>query len=258
MGKFIDLTGQKFGKLTVIKRTPNKNNRTMWLCECECGNEVEVRSDQLRGEVAQSCGCLRLEHTKKMGHNNFKDLTNQKFGKLTALKPIFNEKSHKYDWFCQCDCGNTTIARGTALTSGNTRSCGCIKSIGESNIEKILKENNINYIPQYRITIDNKVYIYDFAILENNIITKFIEFDGIQHYGRISGWFTEERRKQLQVSDSIKNQYAKEQHISLIRIPYWERDSITLDLIFNKNYELFSNMEEAQEEDLSEDGMVQI
>jgi hypothetical protein len=37
MPKFIDLTGQKFGRLMVIKRAPNKNNRTAWLCECECG-----------------------------------------------------------------------------------------------------------------------------------------------------------------------------------------------------------------------------
>ena len=45
MGKMIDLTNKQFGKLTVIKRAPNKNNRIIWECKCECGNIVEVRGD---------------------------------------------------------------------------------------------------------------------------------------------------------------------------------------------------------------------
>ena len=168
MAKIIDLTGQRFGKLVVIKRVPNKNKRTMWLCKCDCGNEVEVRSDQLRGGITNSCGCLHMEQIKSIGKNNFKDLTNQRFGKLIAKQPIFNEYKKRYDWLCQCDCGNEIIVLGSSLSSGNTHSCGCIKSIGESKIEKILKENNINYISQYRTMINDKLYIYDFAIVENN------------------------------------------------------------------------------------------
>lgn len=236
MAKFIDLTGQRFGKLVVIKRAPNKNKRTMWLCKCDCGNEVEVRSDQLRGGITKSCGCLHIEQVKNIGKNNFKDLTNQRFGKLIAKQPIFNEYKKRYDWLCQCDCGNEIIVLGSSLSSGNTQSCGCIKSIGESNIEKILKGNNINYISQYRIMINDKLYIYDFAIVENNQVIKLIEFDGIQHYGRISGWFTEERRQGLINSDIIKNQYALNNNILLYRIPYWERDNINLELLFNDEY----------------------
>lgn len=40
-----DLTGQTFGLLTVVNRAPNKNNRTMWHCRCECGNECDIRTD---------------------------------------------------------------------------------------------------------------------------------------------------------------------------------------------------------------------
>ena len=247
MAKIIDLTGQRFGKLVVIKRAPNKNKRTMWLCKCDCGNEVEVRSDQLRGGVTNSCGCLHIEQIKNIGKNNFKDLTNQRFGKLIAKQPIFNEYKKRYVWLCQCDCGNEIIVLGSSLSNGNTQSCGCIKSIGESNIEKILKENNINYISQYRIMINDKLYIYDFAIVENNQVTKLIEFDGIQHYGRISGWFTEERRQELINSDMIKNKYALNNNILLYRIPYWERDNISLELLFNDKYKLIPDMEETAE-----------
>ena len=70
MAKIIDLTNERFGKLVVIKRAPNKNKRTMWLCKCDCGNEVEVRSDQLRGGITKSCGCLHIEQVKNIGKNN--------------------------------------------------------------------------------------------------------------------------------------------------------------------------------------------
>jgi hypothetical protein len=67
---------------------------------------------------------------------------------------------------CQCSCGNTKAVRGTSLTSGNTQSCGCIKSWGETIIEQILKAANVEYKPQYAIKIDTKTYFYDFAILD--------------------------------------------------------------------------------------------
>lgn len=60
--KLIDLTGQKFGRLTVIKRFNNKNNRhTQWICKCECGNECIVNADNLKKGHTQSCGCLSRE-----------------------------------------------------------------------------------------------------------------------------------------------------------------------------------------------------
>lgn len=66
MGNLIDLTGQKFGRLTVIKRVENaKANQAQWLCECECGNECIANGCDLRKEHTKSCGCLRKENLKK-------------------------------------------------------------------------------------------------------------------------------------------------------------------------------------------------
>ena len=63
MGKFIDLTGQKFGKLTVIKRVENdKFKNVMWLCRCECGNIKKIRGFQVK--KSKSCGCLTRFKTK--------------------------------------------------------------------------------------------------------------------------------------------------------------------------------------------------
>lgn len=62
MGKIKDLTGQKFGRLTVIKRVgKNKDNGALWICLCECGNSITAVSSRLLNGTCQSCGCLRLE-----------------------------------------------------------------------------------------------------------------------------------------------------------------------------------------------------
>ena len=56
--KFVDLTGQRFGRLTVIKRVENNGKKVMWLCRCDCGNETTVFSGYLRKGDTKSCGCL--------------------------------------------------------------------------------------------------------------------------------------------------------------------------------------------------------
>ena len=246
MGMLKDLTNKKFGRLLVLYRAENKNNKVHWHCLCDCGNELDVRADSLISGNTQSCGCYQKETSTETGRNNFKDLTNERFGKLTVIK-CAGKKNKKYYWECLCDCGNKITVVGTALTNKNTQSCGCLKSIGESNIELILAKENINYIKQYMVKIKNKIYYYDFALLENNKISRLIEFDGIQHFGRISGWFDEERSKQLKESDFIKNNYAFINKIPLVRIPYTERDNITLDLILGDKYLL--DIKEAQEVD---------
>lgn len=61
MGKLIDLTGRKFGRLTVIRRDGQKDGRATWLCLCECGNIHSASGKYLRSGATQSCGCLHKE-----------------------------------------------------------------------------------------------------------------------------------------------------------------------------------------------------
>ena len=69
MGNFRDITGQKFGKLTVISfsRDVKSGNRyrKYWNCICECGNHKEVRLDSLTSGNVKSCGCLHEEVSYK-------------------------------------------------------------------------------------------------------------------------------------------------------------------------------------------------
>ena len=84
MGKFIDLTGQIFGDLTVIERdTTVAAREAYWKCRCSCGNIISTRGSTLRGGKATSCGCMS---GKKAGEKMTKDLTGQTFGELTVLQ----------------------------------------------------------------------------------------------------------------------------------------------------------------------------
>ena len=62
-------------------------------------------------------------------NHNFKDLTNQKFGYLTAISIDSSKKSgHNTYWLCRCDCGNTRSLQTHQLTAGNVTSCGCMNT----------------------------------------------------------------------------------------------------------------------------------
>jgi len=123
MGRLIDHTGQVFGRLTVIKREPVGTNkeRSVWNCLCLCGKTRLVTGPDLRRGDVRSCGCLKEDQGKLYG---FDDLTGKIFGKLTVIKRIYEKKNSK--WICRCSCGNTCSVGTGSLSSGNTKSCGCL------------------------------------------------------------------------------------------------------------------------------------
>lgn len=62
---FQDLTGQRFGRLQVIRQaTHSADKRTRWWCQCDCGNICITRGKNMKDGDAQSCGCLRKETTR--------------------------------------------------------------------------------------------------------------------------------------------------------------------------------------------------
>ena len=204
----------------------------IWKCKCDCGNEHEVTSNNLNGGQVNSCGKQDCPY-----HKTFENLKGQRFGKLIAMYPTsMKDGSHMY-WVCQCDCGNQHEVSSNSLKRGSTQSCGCIAtSIGEMNIKKILEDNNIEYKEQ--ITFDDlrniKPLRYDFGIYENGKLVRLIEFDGIQHFEEQS-YFTHNLTS-TKNNDIIKNRYSKNNNIPLVRIPYWERDKMTLDMLLGEEY----------------------
>ena len=89
MSKLIDLTGQKFGRLTVLHKDNERktNNGSYWICQCECGKIKSIKSSSLRRGEIQSCGCYRTEQVMKTkeARGLIDNLVGQRFGLLTVL-----------------------------------------------------------------------------------------------------------------------------------------------------------------------------
>lgn len=96
MGKFIDLTGQKFGRLIVIEYKQNGK----WLCKCDCGNEKVVRGDSLKQGLTLSCGCLHKNIVKLTCKKNFlkHGMSKTRINNIwfNILSRCYNEKSNNY------------------------------------------------------------------------------------------------------------------------------------------------------------------
>jgi hypothetical protein len=72
VSKFIDLTGQQFGRLTVIERAENSNHgHAQWRCVCRCGNETTAKGNNLRSGNSLSCGCKLAEHQKTFTRSRY-------------------------------------------------------------------------------------------------------------------------------------------------------------------------------------------
>lgn len=299
MGKIIDITGQKFGYLTALYPTRVKG-RFGWHCKCECGQEVDIESNNLRQGKIQSCGCkknkiisekiaknivgqkfnhltvlektsqrqcgsivwkcrcdcgnityiptsnLKNGHTKTCGKCNFRNdnipklkLIGQRFGHLTVLEYLGTNNNTSL-WKCKCDCGNEISVVGWHLTKGIVKSCGCLKqSYGEEIIANLLDQYNISFVQQKtfetcRFPDTNSLARFDFFIQDKYLL----EYDGEQHFLKDDekrGFYTPDKIKTIKEHDDFKNQWCKDNNISLIRISYKQLNNLTInDLLLNK------------------------
>lgn len=234
----IDLIGQKFNRLTVVSRDESKpkgqGKPAYWICKCDCGNTCSVRTDKLRKNEIQSCGCLSKEIRTQLF---LKDLTNNKYGKLIVLERDTSKPMGKdcfAYWKCKCDCGNICSVRGDHLRDGSTQSCGCLKSFGEFQISQLLQQHNISYQTQYTfkdLIGDQNTLRFDFAIFNNdNSIKCLIEFQGDQHFRPWGNEPLERFEKRIEY-DNKKQDYCKKNNLKLIEITYKEQDKLDWDYL---------------------------
>lgn len=228
----VDLTGQVFGKLTVIARSKSPQK---WLCRCECGKLKDVFHGHLISGRTCSCGQFPCKNVP------FEDLSGQKFGLLTVIERDWYKDSSKGIYFkCQCECGNIKSILGQHLKKESIISCGCYnKSRGEEKIKRLLKENNYDFKPEHSFDDlkfeTGKLARFDFKVnLNGNFY--LIEFDGKQHFSSDGIWGGAEELAVRQAHDEIKNNYCIENNIPLIRIPYTRFKSLKI-----KDLELYSS-----------------
>lgn len=225
--------------LTAIKPVGrDKNHKTIWEFQCDCGNVINKISADIVNGHTKSCGCATNSFHAKA---RIKNLVGQTFGYLKPYKRL--EKQDKYGnyyWLCEClACGNPNFeTTSTRLLTGNVKTCGCTKSLGEKEIIDLLVQNKIAYKKEYcfdTLVSDTGTNLkYDFYLIDYH---RLIEFDGEQHYkSQKHGWNNEKSFNRRMQHDKMKNTYALKNNIPLVRIPYWERGKITLDMLLGDKY----------------------
>jgi len=235
-----DLTGQRFGKLTVLYQCDSFIGKTgrkyaQWMTQCDCGNYKVVRANCLYNGHTQSCGCNRIQ-----------DLTGKRFGKLTVLS-FFGYAWQpsgiaRTMWLAQCDCGEKTVVSHGNIASGHTTSCGCLRcSAQESLIKHVLNERKINHIKEYTFSdfkskTSNRFFRFDFGLLDNdNNLLALLEYQGSQHFIETPG-FEDYGAGQRNFTDALKRKYCKEHNIPLYEITYLEDTETELNHILSIVY----------------------
>lgn len=125
--KRIDLTGQRFGRLTVIRYDHSEHDGAHWLCKCDCGTEKVIAGYLLRNGATKSCGCLKSDASRAalekaraaLTARPRNDLTGQRFGRLVVLglADVPDRKGFIF-WRVRCDCGTEKPSCRTTLFPG--------------------------------------------------------------------------------------------------------------------------------------------
>lgn len=224
-----DLTGNVYGRLTVLGFGGVINYDRYWVCQCSCGTKRIIKEYSIISGITVSCGCYHTEKTKEFAL----DLVGQKIGRLTVIKRVEN-KDRCTVFLCKCDCGNEITVKGSVLNRKEVMSCGCVKSKGEYKIAKFLNKYNIKYEAQKTFDDCKRKYKlrFDFQIFYNDNEKFFLcEYQGAQHY-HLAFCFskTEEEAKEkldyITTNDNIKREYCQDNNIKLVEIPYWNFNKI--------------------------------
>jgi len=114
-----DLTGQRFGKLVVVRRHGSIEKETLWECLCDCGKTHLAKGTYLKKNSVKSCGCLFPN--KGIPYPGWRS------GRLEAISGGYDSKRKDTYWLCKCDCGAEKEIRRDALINGHAKSCGCLR-----------------------------------------------------------------------------------------------------------------------------------
>lgn len=116
-GHHIDMTGRRFGRLTVLQMDDvDGAGNARWSCRCDCGVTKTVDGSKLRRGETKSCGCARMEPKN--------DVVGETFGYLTVLSRTSGTNKTAAKYLCKCTCGRETTTVLADLKSGHTKSCG--------------------------------------------------------------------------------------------------------------------------------------
>lgn len=124
---FKDISGTRYAKLLAIKYI-GKERGSIYLWQCDCGNQKEILLSSVKNGDTTSCGCV----FRSCKRNKHIDVSGSKFNRLLAKK-LINWIDGKPNYLWECDCGETKELPLPKVKFGATKSCGCLKKerVGE-------------------------------------------------------------------------------------------------------------------------------
>lgn len=199
------------------KRSTKKEK--YWKTECpQCKQIQSVRSSKI-GQLCKSCAS---KHNRQLRQTScvIDDLTGKEFG---YWKVLYKANKSNF-WHCKCQlCGTEKDVFRGSLMNGDSKSCGCMKSWGETQLIYLFNKYNLSY--KQEVTFPNLLGLnggrlrFDFGIYNGDQLVCLIEYDGRQHFKYDKNWNqTQEDFNQLQEHDKIKDEYCQSNNIKLYRL----------------------------------------
>ena len=163
MSARLELSGKKFGWLTVIGFSHCAGRNSYWDIVCKCGGKKKVRGTYLTRGHTTSCGCKRRP-----------SLVGQRFDRGLVIKEA-GVNNTKQVWLLKCDCGNEYTAITAVLREGGVTSCGCSRRGKHSAFYKGYKDISSNIWGKIRWSAKERELPFDITI--EYAWDKFIEQD---------------------------------------------------------------------------------
>lgn len=92
--RLIDLTGKRFGRLTVLGRSQEPSEKVKWICKCDCGTVKSINGNSLRNGNTRSCGCFKTENAKLL-YSGLRQKNKALYGIWWAMRQRCNNKNSK-------------------------------------------------------------------------------------------------------------------------------------------------------------------
>lgn len=222
--------------ITKYEEINNHNDKAVFKCK-KCGKEWTATVSNLIKKNNRTgcpyCASIRVLNLQRKTHLDF-------LKELKTINPNAKIKSfyHSYHENVKCSCKKHPecewLQSPQTLLDGSFSCPKCTTFAHEQMILNFLDNHKIQYIPQKRFKDckDEKPLPFDAYLNDYNIC---IEYDGEGHYLPVpwNGIDGQQMLERTQKHDAIKNNYCKKYNITLIRIPYWEKDNIE-SILYNE------------------------
>lgn len=223
------LTGEEYSLLSEYKTLETK----VFMKHNKCGHEYFVRPVKfINGQRCPNCRGKRIAKSKRKSQEDFEKqvmtMFQEEYTVVGEYKNAVTKIKIKHN-----KCGNLwDVAAGSFLLGHGCPRCNSSK--GEKIIEQYLKEQGIDYIPQYVFKDCRNILPlkFDFAVFENDKINFLIEYQGEQHYKPVDCFGGEHEFKKVVARDVIKQKYCKEKGLDLFLISYQQDIKHQLDSKF--------------------------